>query len=82
MSVLYVNLLFLCEGPIATYNSFYGKYQNHTDELSEFITTIILKSPLSLVTPGTTGIKNANMVSMLSYLLTSKSQAHLAQVLF
>ena len=30
---------------------------NHTDKLSEFITTIILKSSLSLVTPGTTGIK-------------------------
>ena len=30
---------------------------NHTDELSEFITTIILKSSLSLVTPATTGIK-------------------------
>ena len=29
---------------------------NHTNELSEFITTIILKSSLSLVTPGTTGI--------------------------
>ena len=31
--------------------------QNHKDKLSEFITTIILKSSLSLVTPGTTGIK-------------------------
>ena len=30
---------------------------NHTDELSEFITTIILKSSLSLVIPDTTGIK-------------------------
>ena len=30
---------------------------NHTDKLSEFITTIILKSSLSLVTPGTTDIK-------------------------
>ena len=30
---------------------------NHTGELSEFITTIILKSSISLVTPGTTGIK-------------------------
>ena len=30
---------------------------NYTDKLSEFITTIILKSSLSLVTPGTTGIK-------------------------
>ena len=30
---------------------------DHTDKLSEFITTIILKSSLSLVTPGTTGIK-------------------------
>ena len=31
---------------------------NHTDKLSEFITTIILKSSLSLVTPDTTSIKN------------------------
>ena len=30
---------------------------NHTDKLSEFITTIILKSSLSLVTPDTAGIK-------------------------
>ena len=30
---------------------------NHTDELSEFVTTIILKSSLSLITPGTTGTK-------------------------
>ena len=30
---------------------------NHSDKLSEFITTIILKSSLSVVTPGTTGIK-------------------------
>ena len=30
---------------------------NHTEKLSEFITAIILKSSLSLVTPGTTGIK-------------------------
>ena len=30
---------------------------NNTDKLSKFITTIILKSSLSLVTPGTTGIK-------------------------
>ena len=30
---------------------------NHIDKLSEFITTIILKSSLSLVTSGTTGIK-------------------------
>ena len=54
---------------------------NQTDELSEFITTIILKSSLSLVTPGTSGIKNANIVSMLSYLLMSKSHAHFAQML-
>ena len=30
---------------------------NHTDKFSEFITTIILKSSLPLVTPDTTGIK-------------------------
>ena len=54
---------------------------NHNDELSEFITTIILKSSLSLVIPGTTGTKKRKMVSMPSFLLMSKSHAHFAQVL-
>ena len=54
---------------------------NHSDKLSEFITTIILKSSLSLLPLVQLALKNANMVSMLSYLLMSKSHAHFAQVL-
>ena len=54
---------------------------NHTDELSEFITTIVLKSSPSLVTLVLLALKNANMLSMPSYLLMSKSHAHFAQML-